>query len=768
MNNKNNYQDLKDINEKLYGWSINVLRSVIKMLKVNVQLHADQQVIKGDIFLCNHFSRFETLIPQYLIYEETGEYSCAIASSEFFKEDSAITDYLNNIGVIPHDHQNLFSNLARQVFLGRKVIIFPEGGMVKDHQVIDKYGNYSIFSRTSGKRRKQHTGAAVLAQGIEAFKAIIRNAYANKDYSQLEQWKEELKLDSLDQLLTTALKPTFIVPTNITFYPIRSSENFLLKGVQMFADGLTTRQTEELLVEGNLLFKDTDMDVRMGKLVDPHAVWAGWNQFLLNIVSSELNSLDEVFSLYSSPANLKQRLLGLYFRMNAKATRNQYMKDIYANLTINLSHLASTLIMYCIKRGLHQINKQCFYKTLYVAIKLLQNINTINLHISLLNPDEYNDLIDGKSQRFEHFIFLAESSDLISSDQDKYQFLPKLCEEFDFDTIRMENLIAVYDNEVKPIGAVLESVKKAYKQCNQVTVEELAAWTFDDEIISLAWDKALYSKPIYDDINKQETAVKSAKPFLLRPENSNGLGIILIHGLLASPAELKGYAKQLVTQGYTVLGVRLKGHGTSPYDLRQQTYEDWFASVKRGLKIITTYCDRIMLVGFSTGGTLALKLAAENRKQVVAVVAVSAPITYVKKSFLFVPLLHGTNQLVNWLTSTEGVKPFIENMQEHKTINYKNVPVKCLYELRRLTNNVEELLPKITIPTLILYADEDPVVNPTSASLIFEKLETQAKELIAIHSQHHGILMKNAAGTWSTINTFLQKHILVSEESKDS
>ena len=44
----------------------------LKMLKVNVKLHANPEALKGDIFLCNHFSRFETLIPQFLIYEETG------------------------------------------------------------------------------------------------------------------------------------------------------------------------------------------------------------------------------------------------------------------------------------------------------------------------------------------------------------------------------------------------------------------------------------------------------------------------------------------------------------------------------------------------------------------------------------------------------------------------------------------------------------------------------------------------------------------------
>ena len=99
MDEKNVYDDLKDIDVKAYDWSVRVIRSLTKMLKVNMKLHTNQQALQGDIFLCNHFSRFETFIPQFLIYEETGAYCCAIASSEFFKGDTVVANYLNNLGV---------------------------------------------------------------------------------------------------------------------------------------------------------------------------------------------------------------------------------------------------------------------------------------------------------------------------------------------------------------------------------------------------------------------------------------------------------------------------------------------------------------------------------------------------------------------------------------------------------------------------------------------------------------------------------------------
>jgi len=75
--------------------------------------------------------------------------------------------------------------------------------------------------------------------------------------------------------MATALKPTLIVPANITFYPIRSSENLLFKSVELFSGELSLRQSEELLIEGNIMLKNTDMDIRMGNPVNPAASGTG-------------------------------------------------------------------------------------------------------------------------------------------------------------------------------------------------------------------------------------------------------------------------------------------------------------------------------------------------------------------------------------------------------------------------------------------------------------------------------------------------------------
>ena len=47
------------------------------------------------------------------------------------------------------------------------------------------------------------------------------------------------------------------------------------------------------------------------------------------------------------------------------------------------------------------------------------------------------------------------------------------------------------------------------------------------------------------------------------------------HGLLASPAELRSFGEALRDEGFPVIGVRLAGHGTSPWDLRDRSWQDW-------------------------------------------------------------------------------------------------------------------------------------------------------------------------------------------------
>ncbi|WP_428353569.1 alpha/beta hydrolase [Methyloprofundus sp.] len=453
--------------------------------------------------------------------------------------------------------------------------------------------------------------------------------------------------------------------------------------------------------------------------------------------------------------------LGYYIVNNAKCARNQYMQRIYANVTINLSHLASTLIMSLISANRLQISKHQFYTVLYIAIKTLQKKTDIYLHRSLLNPYDYGDLIYGTNSRFEQFICIAKETELISEEEGCYHFLPKLLADHDFDQIRLENPIAVYNNEAQPLRTIRTHVLEAESNFHKMDPCQLAAWHFEDEQLNLTFEQQRFTPKTSDAITEQlESVTADPAPFFIQAKEPNGYGVLLVHGLLASPAEVRDYGHYLAQQGFTVLGIRIQGHGTSPYALRELSYQQWYQSVEKGFSILQAHCSKMFVIGFSTGGALGLKLAAEAHSEILGVIAVSVPIKFVNLNFMLVPLVHNTNTFVRWVSSFEGVKPFIENTPEHPEINYHNTPVRALYELRMLIQDLEKLLPDIKTPTLLIYADEDPVVAIQSADTVYEKLGASDKKLHIINADRHGILMENSANIWSLIDGFLQRHLL--------
>ncbi|PIP37453.1 MAG: hypothetical protein COX19_16665, partial [Desulfobacterales bacterium CG23_combo_of_CG06-09_8_20_14_all_51_8] len=116
-------------------------------------------------------------------------------------------------------------------------------------------------------------------------------------------------------------------------------------------------------------------------------------------------------------------------------------------------------------------------------------------------------------------------------------------------------------------------------------------------------------------------------PYLLHhPKSRNA--VLLIHGLMAAPYEVRQWADNLFSGGFTVYAPRLSGHGTSAADLAGQDYGDWVDSVERGYEILAGCSEQIIVAGFSTGAGLALHQAICHPKRYRAVISVSAPMKF--------------------------------------------------------------------------------------------------------------------------------------------
>jgi esterase/lipase len=729
------------ISQSAYEWTGRFMTTLKKILRVNIKLHQSQdQINAGEIFLFNHFARFETFIPQHLIYQETGAFCRSVAASNFFVEGSAFSNYLLNIGGVPNNHPRLLPFLAEEILRGRKVIIFPEGRMVKDHRVLDSKG---------------HTGAAVLALALDAFKTAILRAHETGNIGRVRAWAHALELDSEEALIAAARRPTLIVPANITFYPIRAGDNILHRVAELLGTELSRELSEEILIEGNILLKDTDMDIRLGNPVRPAEFWRWWERQLIAHLARRIDSLDGLFRLSRDGGGWSAPLVARRVRHKALQIRDEYMHQMYTGVTVNLGHLASRLILSLVAKEQTEVDHATFHKTLYLAVKNVQKEPSIQLHRGLKNPGAYTGLVDGECHGLSELIDTAASMNLVESKNGSYRFLPKLCQEHGFDVIRLENLVAVYANEVAPISGVTRAVEQALEETPTLADQSLARIRFDDELVAYAWDRRYFSQPRHEEINGQETATESGEPFLFLPEERKELGVVLVHGFLASPAEVRPFGEKLKALGYPVIGVRLKGHGTSPWDLGERSWQDWLESVRRDYAVMSAFARRICLVGFSTGGALSLRLAANCPERLAGVAAISVPMKFRDRSMIFVPLLHGANQLLRWVSSSEGIMPFQPRASEHPHINYRNVPIRGLHELRRIVDELEERLPDVQCPVTLIQGTDDPIVEPESAELVYERLGTSQKKLFTVPSTRHGILYEDIGGTQERIISFL-------------
>jgi alpha-beta hydrolase superfamily lysophospholipase len=103
------------------------------------------------------------------------------------------------------------------------------------------------------------------------------------------------------------------------------------------------------------------------------------------------------------------------------------------------------------------------------------------------------------------------------------------------------------------------------------------------------------------------------RSFLLRSATDRA-SVLLLHGMSDSPYSLRSIASALHEDGYTVLGLRLPGHGTAPAGLLDITWQDMFAATKLGIRHLHGMSpDRpIYVVGYSNGAALAVLYALKQ------------------------------------------------------------------------------------------------------------------------------------------------------------
>jgi carboxylesterase len=229
--------------------------------------------------------------------------------------------------------------------------------------------------------------------------------------------------------------------------------------------------------------------------------------------------------------------------------------------------------------------------------------------------------------------------------------------------------------------------------------------------------------------------MEGAEPFRME---GNKAGVLVSHGFTGTTQSVRSLGEALARAGFTVAGPRLAGHGTSVKDMAKSTAEDWISSLEEDFAWLRERTDGVYVTGLSMGGTLALYMAAMHPEFVRGALPINACVFLDNLDLArsaFDPDAPDTVPGVGSDIKAEGVEE----------LAYEELPVPAVKELMALMRVTDDLLPTVTVPTVIFQSLEDHVVPPENGPYIQERLGSEYKQLIRLENSYHVATLDNDA-----------------------
>jgi carboxylesterase len=236
-------------------------------------------------------------------------------------------------------------------------------------------------------------------------------------------------------------------------------------------------------------------------------------------------------------------------------------------------------------------------------------------------------------------------------------------------------------------------------------------------------------------------------------------GVLCIHGFTGTPFEMRFLGESLAARGMTVRGIALPGHATRVEDLEPRGMTEWTEAVTAAFDELAARCRAVAVVGQSMGGLLAMHLA--TKRPVAAAASLAAPLWFDGLAG-FVARVTTRGPLagkVRYLPKLGG--PDVRALDvKRQNPSYRAFPVRALGQLIAFMDLVDDALPDVRVPLLVLHGEHDHTAPVGSASRIAERV--QARELrvrILPRSFHLLAIDEERTVVAAEVGTFFERHL---------
>lgn len=694
--------------QKAYKVSGAVLGAVSRMLGIKIRVTGTENLIcQPTLFVANHFTRVETFLIPWIIYRAAGRHVRSLGTHSVFR--GLFGRYFRAVGGMSTRHPRRNRTIIRELMTSRNDwIIYPEGGLIKNKKTIHRGRLELDHPDRSGP---PHTGAAMLALKAEIAKRRYLEAVQEDDLRRVEYYELTYGLPDVNAIDRRGI---VMVPVTLTFYPMRPTRNIVNRLAKFFIHDLDPRIDEELTVEGSLLLRGADICIHFGEPIEV-------GDYLGKMVAMAR----KVAGLFN-----EDRGADLFLRTQARRLTETCMRSIYGNIEVSFDHLFS--------HGLRvleadRIQIDDLQAAMFLSAQELAQSDDVRLHPTMTNG--ITSLVTGAHYPpWDTAIGLAMSEGVIRRDEDYFIVdRAKMEQEHSFHTIRLEKMMQVIANEIEPVRPAVEAVQR-YVNLSTAQLRKRTSAALRER------ETQMFDRDYTDAFDPTHSKAKQqGEPFFLEKRGAS-VGVVLTHGYLASPEQVRPLAEFLHDRGYSVYVVRLPGHGTAPDQMNHVRWQEWLDAVSRGLALVRQHCETVIVGGFSMGGTLSLLLAARQAGVIHGVFGINAPGKLRDRRASLVGPIVGWNSWMRRLRLS-GNHYSISNVgTESPEINYGVEYLRGVRELRRAMKVCHRSLGDVKAPVLLLQGNHDPLVDPDGGRMLLRRLGCDDKILSTMSFDRHLII----------------------------
>jgi carboxylesterase len=215
-------------------------------------------------------------------------------------------------------------------------------------------------------------------------------------------------------------------------------------------------------------------------------------------------------------------------------------------------------------------------------------------------------------------------------------------------------------------------------------------------------------------------------------------GFLILHGFLDNISSIRTIETSLLSLGLPIHTPLLRGHGAeSPHALKDVKWKEWVVDANSALEGLLAESEKVIIIGFSMGGAIALLLAADHKEKIDSMV-LAAPAVHLINPFapgrplnFLLPLVALILKRIYFPYDSSGL---YQN-------SYAWAPITAIESLFDLSRMARSRLPEIKVPALLIQGRKDHTIAQENIEIIFAGLATPAalKQVIWFEKSGHGM-----------------------------